>query len=745
MNPPPDGAANWWGLTGREAPAAPTPTLLDQLHGWTAWATHDPFLVLVTLLWGLWVVGAVYFTAKWLRSGSWLRGQHVTTREKLALGGVALITGALFSRPLFGWAGGMLAAISGGVIDGLMLGTVRWMIGLFLLGLCAAIAMAFLVSDKLIRARRVAGLSGAVLCGGSVWQLYLSARSAGIAPQSAGDWAWVVGLICVGLVASLAKPLAEGLEGAWQAWGAEQASQQAARAKERLHELAAELSDPPPAEERELREAGLIGPAFGEGVRVGFYAPKGKPWIPLRYTGPGNIVTVAPPRSGKFTDMIAAALLEFQGSAIVIDPKAEVASVTLAQREKLGPALVLNPFDLLPELLGDATARYNPMDAVDPGHKGFGEQCSELADAIVQHQAEAGSQGEHFETSARNVIAATIMHVAACYPPEQRTLAIVRDAITDVDAVSSFARLALQHPDCRAYVRQTLRKFAHLNPTAENGELKSICSTADRQTTFLQDAISDSLSASDFSFRDLKRRPTTVYVVLPDEYLTSGRKWFRLIITAALRELMRLERGVPVLMVIDEFNMLGKLAIVENVMSRTAGYGLQLWPIVQNVGQLRSNYGEGWESLLESAALRQFFRPDGLQTAEHISKLCGKRAVVLPSAGTSTNTSNSPNGGGTGTSDNSGIHFLDAITPPRVMETGRTRFFMFTNFTRPILGFRAPYYDAEHCPELQGLHSPNPFYEPEAAAAAAEQRRNAKASARRAARGTTEGNGRANA
>lgn len=726
MTPPPEAAANWWNLTGRAAPPPPTPTLFDQLHGWTSWATQvEPFPAFVTLLWTLWVVGAVYFTAKRVRRGSWLRSEHVSTREKVSLGMLALISGALFSGWVFPWVGRGLAAISGGSIDGLMLVTARWMIGLFLLGMLLFISMSAL---PFRRPRRLAGLTGSVIVGGSVWQLYLMARVEGIAPTTAGGWVWMIGLLCVGLMFSLSKPLAEGLETAWQKWATEQAAEEAEQKNKELHEIADALSDPPPAEEEELRKAGLLGPAFGEGIRIGFYAQKGKPWIPLRYTGPGNIVTVAPPRSGKFTDMIAAALLEFQGSAIVIDPKGEVASVTLAQREKLGRVFVLNPFDLLPEILGDATARYNPLDLLDPGSKGFGEQCDELADAIVQHHAESGSQGEHFEDSARNLIAAAIMHVVATYPPEMRTLATIRDAITDIDAVTTFARNADKNPDCRAFVRQTLRKFANHNPTAENGELKSICSTADRQTTFLKDAITDSLNASDFSFRDLKRQAATVYVVLPDEYLASGRKWFRLIITAALNELLRLERGVPVLMVIDEFNMLGKLAIIENAMSRTAGYGLQLWPIVQNVGQLKSNYGDGWESLLESAALRQFFRPDGLTTAEHISKLCGKRAVVLPSAGTSINTSNSPNGGGTGTSNNSGIHFLDSITPARVMETGRTRFFMFTNFSRPIFGFRAAYLDKERCPELQGLYSPNPFYDPERALAEAQRRRAAKAS-----------------
>jgi len=51
-------------------------------------------------------------------------------------------------------------------------------------------------------------------------------------------------------------------------------------------------------------------------------------------------------------------------------------------------------------------------------------------------------------------------------------------------------------------------------------------------------ALAHSLSASDFSFADLKRPASPVYVVLPRGYLDVCDKYFRLILATAQSELV---------------------------------------------------------------------------------------------------------------------------------------------------------------------------------------------------------------
>jgi type IV secretion system protein VirD4 len=70
----------------------------------------------------------------------------------------------------------------------------------------------------------------------------------------------------------------------------------------------------------------------------------------LRYPGPGHLITVAPTRSGKGRDVIIPALLDWPYSAIVIDPKGELACVTSARRRRFGKVIYLDPYGLVGRL-----------------------------------------------------------------------------------------------------------------------------------------------------------------------------------------------------------------------------------------------------------------------------------------------------------------------------------------------------------------------------------------------------------
>ena len=126
--------------------------------------------------------------------------------------------------------------------------------------------------------------------------------------------------------------------------------------------------------------------------------------------------------------------------------------------------------------------------------------------------------------------------------------------------------LSRSHEVADPFIRQNLGRFAA--PDAEtNKELNSIVSTANTELRFVgNEAIATSLGGSDIRFRDLKRRVITVYLVLPLQYLDVCGKWFRLVISSALADLLAEEKGVPVLMLIDEFFQLGSLRSIENAM-----------------------------------------------------------------------------------------------------------------------------------------------------------------------------------
>ncbi|WP_409119743.1 type IV secretory system conjugative DNA transfer family protein, partial [Streptomyces acidiscabies] len=86
--------------------------------------------------------------------------------------------------------------------------------------------------------------------------------------------------------------------------------------------------------------------------------------------------------------------------------------------------------------------------------------------------------------------------------------------------------------------------------------------------------------------------PASVFLVLPPDRLATYARWLRLMVAQGLTDLARAPASPArsVLFLLDEFAALGRLEPVERAMGLMAGYGIQLWPILQDVHQLRATY-----------------------------------------------------------------------------------------------------------------------------------------------------------
>jgi type IV secretion system protein VirD4 len=86
-------------------------------------------------------------------------------------------------------------------------------------------------------------------------------------------------------------------------------------------------------------------------------------------------------------------------------------------------------------------------------------------------------------------------------------------------------------------------------------------------------------------------------------------RWLRLMVSQSLQDMARVSApaSAPVLYPLDEFAALGHLAPVERAMSMMAGYGIQLWPILQDLHQLHSRYGECADTFLSNVSVLQIF------------------------------------------------------------------------------------------------------------------------------------------
>jgi len=358
--------------------------------------------------------------------------------------------------------------------------------------------------------------------------------------------------------------------------------------------------------------------AGDSGLLIGRDRKTGKP---LRYPGPAHLLTIAPTRTGKGVGTIIPNLLDYPGPVVCIDPKGENARITARHRGKFGQVHILDPFGVT----GLAGAAFNPLDRIDPAGLDLADDCMTLADALVYDAP--GEAGEaHWNEEAKALIAGIILSIVTSEPPATRTLGTLRDRLTLAPAIFPTMLEAMQAQGGLA------ARAANRHLGKSDREAAGVLSAAQRHTHFLDSPrMTAVLGHSDFTFADVKARPTSIYLVLPPDRLATYARWLRLMLAQGLTDLARAPASPirPVLFLLDEFAALGRLEPVERAMGLMAGYGIQLWPILQDVHQLRALYERRAGTFLSNAGVLQIFGVNDHDSAKLVSDLLGQETVVF--------------------------------------------------------------------------------------------------------------------
>ncbi|NEI05831.1 type IV secretory system conjugative DNA transfer family protein [Rhizobium leguminosarum] len=412
----------------------------------------------------------------------------------------------------------------------------------------------------------------------------------------------------------------------------------------------------------------------------------------LRYAGPAHLLTMAPTRSGKGVGTIIPNLLTADRSIICIDPKGENAQIAGDARETFGPVHILDPFGIT----GGPSAAFNPMDGFNPAGIDVAEDVSTLADALVFD--EPGLSGDaHWNEEAKALIAGLLLHVIASQPDDRRTLTTLRHLLTLAPEAFRALLDEMQRSDA---VNGLIARAANRHLGKSDREASGVLSAAQRHTHFLDSPrMTEVLSRSDFRFYDLKADKATVFLVLPPDRLAAYSRWLRLLVAQSLTEMARTAplphpSAPPVLYLLDEFAALGHLAPIERAMGLMAGYGVQLWPIIQDIHQLRATYRQRAGTFLSNAGVLQVFGVNDHDSARLVSDLLGQETVVFNTAARALD------------SEKSGLSFAEQhvgrplLTPDEVRNMHVETELLFIAGQRPIVATKLRYYSD---PEFVGL------------------------------------------
>jgi len=464
----------------------------------------------------------------------------------------------------------------------------------------------------------------------------------------------------------------------------------------------------------DLKSWGLLGRLDqGDGLFLGEERESGTPIV---YNGDMHALTVAPTRTGKGATAIIPNLLRSKGSILVIDPKGENARRTAKRRKAGGQAVhIVDPWKVSSKAdqFGEGAplellAHYNPLEALNPDDPDLATDAMMLADALV-----VSSEREPFWTDeAKAMIYGFILYVVTDpHEKGKRTLGRVREILClppatefdDAGLAGTMDEIAMRmsmsdHPLVRASAFRLAQK--------DIKERSNVISTAQSNTHFLDSpVIRESLSKSDFSFADLKKKSATVYLVLPLDRLPSFNRWLRLLITSAMIDLTRTAARAgsePVRVILDEFAALEKLKSVETAFGTMAGLGVQLWVITQDFSQLMRLYGDkGWQTFVSNSGVFQYFGSRDYETAKYAENLTG--LTTLKKRSVSLGWSKSGGAGGSSFSSSENISIDDTQRPlayaDEMMTLHRDLQVLFIENRYPIVAkkhwwFRQPHWKA---------------------------------------------------
>lgn len=393
-----------------------------------------------------------------------------------------------------------------------------------------------------------------------------------------------------------------------------------------------------------------------------------------RFRQSGHVITFAPTGSGKGTGLVIPTLLEYPGSALVLDVKGENYAVTARQRRAMGQAVfLLDPYGVT----GDATHGFNWLDRVDLDSEDCLADAMQLADACVIPSDKGGD--DHWDDTARDLIRGLVLHVAGL-PADRRHMGEVRRLLTlPADDLDETLAEMIASEAAFGVVARAANTFSGM----ADRERGSVLSSARRHTAFLDDPrIVRALSRSDFTLRDLKRRPMTVYIVMPANKLRGGNARFvRGLVNDALAGIMA-DTVTPfhkVVFMLDEFAQLGRMTAIEDAISLVRGFGLALWLFLQDMDQL-TIYPK--RNTFIANATSQFFSTKELGTAKYVSDSLGKATIEYETA--NRGKSGGSNYGGSGVAMNRGNSTgasqqyagRELLTPDEVMREPRAIVFV---------------------------------------------------------------------
>ena len=186
----------------------------------------------------------------------------------------------------------------------------------------------------------------------------------------------------------------------------------------------------------------------------------------------------------------------------------------------------------------------------------------------------------------------------------------------------------------------------YLTPVLSSAEntYKSITAVFGEKMAIFDDLnVENITSISEFKFANVGKKPTALYIIVPDE----DRTYFQLvtiIVGMLIKDLTKFanlkeNRGIlPVKVdwILDEFANCPPLDSIETIVSVARSRGMRFYFFIQSFAQLEQVYGKETASIIQDNSALIYLKTNSVECAEVIAKKLGRATVITNSLSKST-------------------------------------------------------------------------------------------------------------
>lgn len=452
------------------------------------------------------------------------------------------------------------------------------------------------------------------------------------------------------------------------------------------------------ASRSEVAATGFLNDA-DDGVVLGSFRGR-----PLRSSKDQHVLLFSPPGAGKSTALAVPTLLTWRASVFVLDVKSELFLLTAAYRQQiLGNEVCRMDFTAEPQPLGERVARFNPLLTIPRGEREVAE-AQAVAELLVGPEKQGGDG--FWRERAQELLVALMLHTL--YVDLEPTLARCRERLREGPIARLLAEMILTEHDpegaqgwidaeragttVHPEIAGTARSFLGMAEETRSG----IVAHAEQALRLFGDPrLAASSRTSDVVACDLmdRERPVSLYLTLPGGEVDRLEPMLRLVLSQWLRELLNREVAIGpgtlpyrhrLLLLLDEFPLLGKMKFLEKAGAALRGYGIQLYVIVQSVTQLKAIYGTQ-ETISGICPIHLTMGATDLETAKRISERLGKVTVETERSSVAT-------AGPSRKTLSEAEHGRPLLAPDEVARLPEHRLLVLPLGHAPILAERVPYF-----------------------------------------------------